>query len=62
MSVLRRYGELPAEFGDRNMDFTSLKNSPMKRNLLVVKEEQGINYYPDDYYSAIQAYKGYIEK
>ena len=62
MSVLDRFGELPAEFGDRNMDFTELENSKMQTYLLKQKEEPGINYYPDDYYSAIQAYKGYIEK
>lgn len=62
LSVLTRFGELPAEFGDKNMDFSELENSKMKDYLLKQKEEPGINYYPDDYYSAIQAYRDYIEK
>ena len=62
LSVLTRFGELPAEFGDKNMDFTELENSKIQDYLLKQKEEPGINYYPDDYYSAIQAYRGYIEK
>jgi hypothetical protein len=59
--VLTRFGNLPAEFGDKNMNFDDLGKSAFSRYLLVQKEEPGINFYPEDYYSAIQAYRGYIE-
>ena len=62
MSVVTRFGDLPSEFGDKNMSFSDLENGPMNKYLLIHKTEPGINYYPEDYYSAVQAYKGYIEK
>lgn len=62
MEVLERFGNLPAEFGDKNMDFSELENTDMRRHMLVEKEAPGIDYYPDDYYSAVQAYRKYVEK
>ena len=62
VSVIRRFGELPSEFGDKDMDFTDLQNSSLSQYLLVKRDEPGINYYPDDFYSAVQAYRSYIEK
>jgi hypothetical protein len=62
ISVVTRFGDLPSEFGDKNMRFSDLENGPMSQYLLKHKTEPGINYYPEDYYSAVQAYKGFIEK
>ena len=62
LQVLTRFGNLPAEFGDKNMNFDDLEQSSMGRYLVVQKEEPGIKYYPEDYYSAVQAYRKYIEK
>lgn len=62
MQVLTRFGNLPPEFGDKNAKFDDLKSSPVNRYLLVQNGMPGINYYPEDYYSAIQAYKRYVEK
>ena len=62
LQVLTRFGNLPAEFGDKNMNFDYLEQSSMSRYLLVQKEKPGFNYYPEDFYSAVQAYKNYIEK
>ena len=62
MEVLSRFGNLPAEFGDKNMNFDDLEQSSMSRYLLEQKEKPGVNYYPEDFYSAVQAYKNYIEK
>lgn len=59
--VISRFGNLPAEFGDKNMDFSDLRSSSLNRYLLAHKSEPGTDYYPEDYYSAVQAYKGYIE-
>jgi hypothetical protein len=61
LEVITRFGNLPAEFGDKDMNFEELSKSTFSKYLLVQKEEPGVNYYPDDYYSAIQAYRGYIE-
>jgi hypothetical protein len=61
LSVLERFGNLPEEFGDKNMSFADLENSPMNRYRLIQKEEPGINYYADDYYSAVQEYRRFIE-
>lgn len=61
MQVLTRFGNLPPEFGDKNAKFDDLKNSPINRYLLVQNGVPGINYYPEDYYSAIQAYRRYVE-
>jgi hypothetical protein len=62
LSVITRFGDLPSAFGDKNMSFSDLVNGPMNQYLLKQKTEPGINYYPEDYYSAVLAYKGYIEK
>lgn len=61
LQVIERFGNLPAEFGDKNTNFEELGTSPLKKYLLVKREEPGINFYPEDYYSAVQAYRGYIE-
>ncbi|GEM_PF-3710844 len=62
LQVLERFGNLPPEFGDKNMNLDQLGTSAMSKYLLVKKEEPGINYYPEDYFSAVQAYRGFIEK
>lgn len=61
MQVLMRFGDIPAGLSDKNMNFGELRNSKMSRYLLVQREEPGIDYYPDDYYSAIQAYRRFVE-
>lgn len=62
MQVLTRFGNLSPEFGDKNTRFDDLKNSPISKYLLVQNGKPDIDYYPEDYYSAIQAYKRYVEK
>jgi hypothetical protein len=62
LSVVTRFGDLPSEFGDKDMSFSDLESGPMNQYLLKQKTETGINYYPEDYYSAVQAYRGFMEK
>ncbi len=61
LQVLTRFGNLPSECGNKNMNFNDLQNSSMNKYLLVQKADPGVTYYPEDYYSAVQAYKNYVE-
>lgn len=62
LQVLERFGNIPVELSDKNMDFRQLQNSPLSRFTLVEREEPGSDYYPEDYYSAIKEYRRFIEK
>lgn len=62
IEVLKRFGNLPPEFGDKSSKFEELEKSSINKYLLVHNGTPGLNYYPEDYYSAIQAYRRYVEK
>jgi len=60
IDVINRFGSLPAQIKDLNLNFEEVKSSPLNK-YLVRQKVQTDNFYSDDYYSAILAYRNFIE-
>ncbi len=58
LDVVNRFGSLPGDINEIN--FTELKASLLNRYLVRQKAET-VNFYSNDYYSAILAYRNFIE-
>lgn len=60
LAIINRFGSLPPQISDLNLDFAEIKSSHLNKYLIVQK--QGIkNFYSDDFYSAVISMQDFIK-
>ncbi len=59
LNVINRFGSMPSQVGDLEIDFTELKSSPLNKYLVVQKSEIN-NFYGVDCYSVVAALQDYM--
>ncbi len=60
IDVINRFGCLPPQIRDLNIDFGEIKSSSLNK-FLVVQKSDTENFYSDDYYSAVLALQDFIK-
>ena len=60
LNIINRFGSLPTQIGDLNLDFTEIKSSTLNKYLIIQKQDIK-NFYSDDYYSAVIAMQDFIK-